>query len=281
MSRMLLANRGYNEAWRLQYLTNLNELPDYEQGWYRGSGTQGAPVDADGNPVYHHLPKSWQAAQSDGERWRWALSQAAENNPQMLNAVREELAEFSAEPVRRADDGVLRRRSSAAWRMTKRRKTNRARGRCTRWPTTKRSPGWPAASSDSSCRTNSTSFASISRLPTSRKRGMARFALEQLAQIYENRRQYPQAAEYWRRSIKEYGPGHDDFKKQRLDQIVGNWGRFEPVVTQPAGKGATVDFRFRNGKKVTFEAHEIKVAKLLDDVKHISSRIRINSTGRS
>ncbi len=71
MSRMLLANRGYNEAWRLQYLTNLDELPDYDQGWYRGSAPQGAPVDADGNPIYHYVPKSWQAAQTDGQRWRW------------------------------------------------------------------------------------------------------------------------------------------------------------------------------------------------------------------
>ena len=38
-------------------------------------------------------------------------------------------------------------------------------------------------------------------------------------------------------------------------------------MTQPAGKGATVDFRFRNGKEVVFEAHAIKVEKLLADVK--------------
>ena len=38
-------------------------------------------------------------------------------------------------------------------------------------------------------------------------------------------------------------------------------------MSQPAGQGATVDFRFRNARKVSFEAHEIKVAKLLDDVK--------------
>ncbi|HEY2761790.1 MAG TPA: hypothetical protein VGI75_13635, partial [Pirellulales bacterium] len=74
-------------------------------------------------------------------------------------------------------------------------------------------------------------------------------ALGQLAQIFENRRQYTQAADVWRRSIKEYGPGGNDFKKQQLEQIVGNWGRFEPVMAQPPGQGATVDFRFRNGAK--------------------------------
>ncbi len=92
-------------------------------------------------------------------------------------------------------------------------------------------------------------------------------ALGQLAQISEDRRQYTQAADYWRRSIKEYGPGGNDFKEQQIEQIVGNWGRFESVMTQPPGQAATVDFRFRNGSKVSFEAREIDVAKLLADVK--------------
>ncbi|HEY2759361.1 MAG TPA: MG2 domain-containing protein, partial [Pirellulales bacterium] len=35
----------------------------------------------------------------------------------------------------------------------------------------------------------------------------------------------------------------------------------------PAGQGATIDFRFRNGAKVSFEAHRINVEKLLADVK--------------
>ena len=38
-------------------------------------------------------------------------------------------------------------------------------------------------------------------------------------------------------------------------------------MTQPAGRGATVDFRFRNAKQVEFVAHEVDVRKLLDDVK--------------
>ena len=33
LAGMLLNNRGYGESWRLQYLTDLKVLPDYEQGW--------------------------------------------------------------------------------------------------------------------------------------------------------------------------------------------------------------------------------------------------------
>ena len=39
------------------------------------------------------------------------------------------------------------------------------------------------------------------------------------------------------------------------------------MMTQPAGQGATVEYRFRNGDNVVFTAQEIKVEKLLDDVK--------------
>jgi hypothetical protein len=55
--------------------------------------------------------------------------------------------------------------------------------------------------------------------------------------------------------------------KLHLNQILDNWGQFEPMMSQPADSGATVEFRFRNGKKVEFEARAIKVAELLADVK--------------
>ena len=42
---------NYGNAWRLQVLTKISELPDYERGWNYGNSTHGAPVDADDNPV--------------------------------------------------------------------------------------------------------------------------------------------------------------------------------------------------------------------------------------
>jgi len=87
----------------------------------------------------------------------------------------------------------------------------------------------------------------------------------ELAQLFENRRQYPRAAEYWQQAIKN--GRNKQAAQDRLEQIVGNWGRFEAVMTQSAGEGATVDFRFRNGKRVEFVAKKIDVRHLLDDVK--------------
>ncbi|HBL43782.1 MAG TPA: alpha-2-macroglobulin, partial [Planctomycetaceae bacterium] len=92
-------------------------------------------------------------------------------------------------------------------------------------------------------------------------------ALGQLVSIFENRRQYPTAAKYLRQSIAEYGDPHQN-KQQQLNQIVGNWGQFDPNPSQVAGQGAEVDYRFRNGQHVEFEAYQIHVEKLLTDVKN-------------
>ncbi len=91
-------------------------------------------------------------------------------------------------------------------------------------------------------------------------------ALATLASIFENRRQFDRAADTWKRSRQTYGE-KDRVKTRRIDQILGAWGQFEATPTQPAGRGAAVNFRFRNGRRVHFEAHEILHEKLLKDVK--------------
>ena len=68
-------------------------------------------------------------------------------------------------------------------------------------------------------------------------------SLNMLAQIYENRQQYDSAADYWKKSITKFGPGANNWKQQRVDQILGNWGQFEPgrqparVALQSAARG--------------------------------------------
>ena len=282
MSRMLLGNRGYGEAWRLQYLSDLEKLPDYDPGW-RGWNSwdgenRGAPVDDEGNPVFHHEPKSWDAAKTDGERWRWALSQASENDPQKKNEVRYQFADFL-----QSQFGV---QTMAYYGTFFRDLEDDAAARS---DNTKADPAERKDESGTWALHTLGEDETIARLANGIKRfklpeefnfiriyqqiaddpktGHGEDSLEQLAQIFENRRQYPKAADYWRRNIKEYGPGDNNSKKDRLDQIIGNWGRFDPVMSQPADQGATVDFRFRNGSKVSFEAYEIDVAKLLGDVK--------------
>ena len=110
-------------------------------------------------------------------------------------------------------------------------------------------------------------------------------ALGYLASIFENRRQYPQAADYWLQCTRlSTVPAY----RESLQQIVGNWGSFEPASTKPAGQATALEYRFRNGRNVQLTAREIDVAKLLDQIKaYLRSRpqqldwqkLDINSVG--
>ena len=87
---MLSQGRSGPLAWKLNYLTDTTTLPDYELGYphgYYGSSTRGAPVDANGNPVFHSIPESYETAATDGERWRWLLSRSMELYPSFRDQV--------------------------------------------------------------------------------------------------------------------------------------------------------------------------------------------------
>ena len=98
VANVLLNNRGYGEAWRLQYLTELDELPDYDDGWGYPRAPGGAPVDQDGNPVLHRVPRRFEDAQTDGQRWRWCLDAAVEFDPRRTNEIRIQFADFLHNP---------------------------------------------------------------------------------------------------------------------------------------------------------------------------------------
>jgi alpha-2-macroglobulin len=246
-ARMLVGYRGYQESWRLQYNTDFSDLPDYEDGYgYYNSGVMGAPVDAEGNPVFHKLPESYELAASDGERWRYFLRRAMDVYPINKNSIKQEYAAFLYNQF-----GV---------------QTLAYFGR-----------QYAGFGSDEAGDNDSGTYAlytleeneTIARLAT----GIKRFKLPDdanflkiyreigqdstVAQIFENRRQYPKAAKLWKKT------GNTG----RYNQIVKNWGQFQPVSTHPSGQGATVEFRFRNGTEVSFKAHKIHLRKLLKDVK--------------
>ena len=265
---------GNYEAWKLQDLTDIEKLPDYEDGYYgyrgRGRGYGGvhpAPVDDKGAPIYYRVPKSFESAINDGERWRFCLMQAEELAPNRAAELRTTFAQFLQSQF---DVQTM--------------------------------AGFGARSSDSDDKDEAGPFAvqtlgedeTIAKLANGIKRfklpdefnfikiyqkisdqykgnNYANTALQTLGTIFQNRQQYDRAAEYLNRSIAEYGKS--DHVQQQLDQILKNWGTFESVSTQSALTGAVIDYRFRNGNKVSFEATEINITKLFDDVKaHIKSK---------
>jgi uncharacterized protein YfaS (alpha-2-macroglobulin family) len=267
----LLFARDGGAAWRFQDLTDLNTLPDYEVGyqWGRGDRGQGAAVDADGNPVYHTVPEAFAAATSDGQRWRWCLAQMSAHVAPLSAETDWTFAVFQHQQF-----GVQTLRQWGILLPMPRLDDPPPRG------------NEPIDSGPYALHTlgeNET----IARLASGVKRftlpdefnpivifqrlaaGDSPYAEQahyQLAQIFEDRQQYPKAADWWRRNIEKFGDPRAD-KKTRLGQIVGNWGTFENVSTQAAGTGATVEFRFRNARRVTLTAQAIRIEQLLADVK--------------
>ncbi len=61
-------------SWKLQALTDLTKLPDYDEHPVRSSSRP--PVNPDGSPVLYAKPADFSSAGSDGERIRWAWEAA-------------------------------------------------------------------------------------------------------------------------------------------------------------------------------------------------------------
>jgi uncharacterized protein YfaS (alpha-2-macroglobulin family) len=261
LANALIQYYGQNNAWQLQALTNLEELPDYEEQSYGGHDITGAPVDENGDPVLYQVPDSWDAAASDGERWRWALAEASRIAPGLQDTAAFSLAQFL-----QTQFGV-QTMQNFYW--------------------------WPRPNDADDVKTSTFALHTLSDSETMARlaNGIKRFELPdefnflrvyrelaekkdssyapqarwQLASIYLNRRQYPQAAAEFNHGRKRHNKSYR--WQEQIDQIEGNWCRFESTQMQPAGKGATVDLRFRNAQSVEFTAHRIDLDGLLAEIK--------------
>ncbi|QDU38879.1 MG2 domain protein [Maioricimonas rarisocia] len=271
---LLMNGRQGNGAWRLQDLTSLEELPDFEEG-YRGWGwspAQGAPVDADGNPIYYHIPASFDKAANDGERWRWCLEQVAVHRPSRRNEVDYEFASFLHQQFgvqTAAQRGIILPRGDLDGDDDQ---ADESSVYAVRTLSEDETIANLASGIKRFTLPDEFNFIAICRRLAEADDSYAERSLTMLANIFANRQQYPKAAKQWREIIERFGDNRNS-KKQQLDQIVGNWGQFEAVESQAAGAGTDVEYRFRNGTEVAFEAYEIKVSQLLDDVKaYLKSR---------
>ncbi len=270
---MLLNNRGYGEAWRLQYLTDLNELPDYERGL--GLLPPSRPVRRSTPTATRSsttCPRASRRPKPTASGGGGACSRRSSSNPQRRNAVRMQFAEFlwnqfgvqtmahyglalrphgdrrhqegrkrhlrPAHAGRKRDDrpaGHRHQAVQAARRVQLHQDLPADRRRSRR-------RGYGGRSAGSSWPRFSRTAGSIPRRPTTGG-GCSRTIRD------ANRHCAARTGSSgWTRSS---ATGAASSRSQ----------------TQPAGSGATVEFRFRNGRQVEFTAHEINVEKLLDDVK--------------
>ena len=262
-----MGNRATDDSWRLQSLTPLDVLPDYDEGnpYSTGAASRpGHPSSPTGRPSITGSPRASRRRKNDGERWRWALAQAAEADPACSTTTRSHLAGFLLSQFGTQTIGG----------MAVRRRAGRRRRPKPPAPT----PSTPSSDDET-----------IARLATGIKRfklpdefnpikiyqaiadepktGQGEAALAALASIFENRRQFDRAADYLEAKpcdLRRRGRRQDSSSSTRSSAPGAS---SSPMQTQPAGRGATVDFRFRNGRRVQFEAHEILFDKLLKDVK--------------
>ncbi|MBT7171555.1 MAG: hypothetical protein HN909_07285, partial [Phycisphaerales bacterium] len=306
---------GYflKQPWQMTALSDTSKLPDYGNG-YRGGG-RGYPVNAQGEPIYFFVPKSYQAAKNDGERWRWLLKKSSElrKNPnQELSAVANFAHGYLGVQTLRQYSNFFGRSNEADEKANQK--------------------GVWAIHTLTDTETIARTAGGIKRLTLPKEYQFVRYYRETknkytLAGIFENRRQYTEAAilrdqivkeqnypatiknlesqlkvleaqikkgvpakqkrsyddrlrsvkkqlEMYRRVVKKddaklYVPMRDEHGCwQQLCQLRGNMGQFESVMTQPSGKGATLQYRFRNATKATFTAEEIDIEKLLTDCKN-------------
>ncbi|SHJ40970.1 hypothetical protein SAMN02745216_01604 [Desulfatibacillum alkenivorans DSM 16219] len=262
-ANMVLGYRGLGEAWRLQYATDLETLPDHEEGYWSHYVYENArtPVDPEGNPIFYSIPESFEKAANDGERYRWLLNYAAKRNPESKNQALWKYAkflqdQFGVETLTRASllagamDGGMEKDGPFTVHTLSENETIASLASGVKRFTLPKEHNYIAI------------YKQIEKSGGS----YAQNALESLAQIFENRRQYPKAVKYRKDLIKRF-PKSKKEQNKKLMQLTGALGEFDSCATQPAGREAEVGFTFRNGKKVHFKAVEVDEKRLIEDVK--------------
>jgi len=268
------------KTWQFQVLTDLKTLPDYEPTarwgrgrWGGGSGSRGAPVDAEGNPVFYGVPASYEAAKNDGERWRFCLEQAAASDSSLRPEVDWEFAEFL-----HSQFGV-QTLSQGGFNLPAPADDPKSDPRAHIWSL------HSLGDDETICLLASgpkrltlpeefNPLARFKKIMAGENKTYGGYASDRIASTYEDRQQYVKAAAAWKEGLAKFG-NENNVRQARVDQIVKPWGVFETTTTQPAGQGATIDFKFRNGKKVQLESWPIKIDLLLADMKaHLKSNPR-------
>lgn len=253
-----------HQAWRLQHLTALSQLPDYDDQSGLDAPATGLPADPKGNPVFFKAPASWEVAASDGERLMWTLQELTRLNPLQGRDKRARLAKdwfsvqsLAAQGIRfrpnNEDDESSTRNGIAALHTLKDDETvaKLATG-------AKRfalPPEW--------------AFLNLFREQAEDEKetaGTRSVAWEIVAGELRDRRQYSRAAEAFEKAISlETDRNRINNLRLQLGQIRDSLGTFEMMEAQPAGREARLSVVFRNATKLDLKARKVDVAKLLGD----------------
>lgn len=253
-------------AWQLQRKTDFTTLPDYDEGWGYGGDSTAAPVDAENRPVFYATPASWDAAQNDGERWRWVLAELGKTRKKFesqriwADFCR---SQFGVETLReygiqlREDGPTDNTGSILALSSLKDEETT------ARLATGVQRFSLPDEHNPLKIYQTVAAAYAAGNDPLN-----AQMAAATVADMLRNRRQFPRAAEWLQKAIDYHATSAiaESYRQQR-NQIVRPWGQFGSVQTQTPERGAQFEFRFRNATEVEFSAQPIDTAKLLADLR--------------
>ena len=240
------------KPWKLQTLTPIETLPEWGEPGPEG-GTEGAPWAKDG-PVLYQIPASWEAAKNNGERWRFALAEVTRLKPDRAVSITLELARFS-----QSQFGTETLASFGWWREQD--------------PDSAKGILEMDTLAEDECLAKTSDGVRRFKLPASHHFiALYRSILDQsgqagdtLTDVFLNRHQFDKAREVLEKTIAKHGPGHDDSRKKLLQQITGNWGRFEPADTVPAGIKPKLPLVFRNATHITLTASPVDMEAVLKD----------------
>ncbi len=259
LANALLDNRMGAYMWRLYLKTDLTAEPDYLV--QEDSITSlGGPVDADGNPDWIDLPESWDAAKSDGERWRWLLVEIGKISEKDRAQEEMKWVRFCHQHY-----GVNTLNSYGWWSQ----------------PDVKERDGILQASSLKEgetiarlangvkrfdLREDYQFIPALRRLMRDGKGSPADNAGDLLVQVFLNRNQFITAAETLEEVIRLHGKGHDNSRTKLLKQIRGNWSQFGVTRTYAASSAVDVPFTFRNADLTKLSLQKVDEQQVMDDI---------------
>lgn len=259
-ARGLILGREHRKSWVLQNLTDFAKLPEYDNN-YRGFQDQFAPSDKKGNIRIYKIPETFEKSINDGERWRFHLESAKSANPKLIPQVDFQFASFL-----RSQWGVETLGYNWASKFDEKKE---------------KSIFSIETLSDEESLCNLAIGVQRIKLPPgqnyitifktiieSEDENYQYYATDALGTIYENRRQFSKAAAIWESALnKSWKNEHyKSYLKNKLDQIVNNWGCFETMYPQQANEPANFTFRFRNATAVSFSAYKIDMSEILNDL---------------
>ncbi|MCQ2403190.1 MAG: MG2 domain-containing protein [Lentisphaeria bacterium] len=244
LAQVLLKYHDRGHSYKLQELTDLDNLPDYndEEEFYASSSRP--PVNPDGSPVFYRLPESWDKAANDGERLRFAIEQANCDDAKRLWAdfLCEQFDFLKMDPDHRQKYYMTPAMIQSLYDL----KDNESM----------------AALADNVRRITLPDEFNYMEMYRNLNDHL------KLGELPPSRMQFDQAA-------SEFQTAPDSISKPPADHIRRSWGEPESSYITLPGKDFTVPYHFRNAKTVTVKLYRVDMAKTverwLDNLKNAES----------